>query len=376
MKQVIYIIMNMLSLNAFPAMGQTALFPKGDPLSTDYFTDPAFLYPLLTKDKNNEFALGSVTFEPGARTIWHTHPKGQVLIATEGDGFYQERGKPARHLKKGDVVNIPENVEHWHGATAHSKFVHIAITNYKGDQNVVWLKPVSEEEYRQANSSVLAADESKTLQHLSVKQQSIVSISALTAVGNIEGLKIALNSGLDSGLTINEIKDVLVQLYAYCGFPRSLNGINTFMAVLEERKVKGIQDTEGKSARPVHDADKYQTGKKTLQALTGREEKTPSGANAFAPAIDTFLKEHLFADIFSRDVLDHQQRELVTISTLAAMSGVAAQLQAHIGIAMHIGLTGHKLQDVFAVIDSIIGKKEGDLARSTLDKVANERSRN
>jgi quercetin dioxygenase-like cupin family protein len=129
----------------------TLIFPEGDPLPNDYFTGNAFLYPLLAKDKNNEFALGSVTFMPGARTIWHTHPKGQVLIVTEGQGFYQERGKPARSLKKGDVVNIPENVEHWHGASANSRFVHIAITNYKGGENVTWLQPVTEEEYSAVN---------------------------------------------------------------------------------------------------------------------------------------------------------------------------------------------------------------------------------
>jgi len=134
-----------------PTTAQNSIFSQGAPLPSDYFTGHAFLHPLLAKDKNNEFALGSVTFEPGARTIWHSHPKGQVLIVTEGEGFYQERGKPAQHLKKGDVVNIPENVEHWHGATAHSKFVHIAITNYKGDQNVVWLQPVSDQEYQEVN---------------------------------------------------------------------------------------------------------------------------------------------------------------------------------------------------------------------------------
>jgi quercetin dioxygenase-like cupin family protein len=69
------------------------LFTKGDKLSNDWFTGNAFLKPLLTKDKNNDFALGSVTFEAGARTNWHTHPKGQVLIVTEGQGFYQERGE-------------------------------------------------------------------------------------------------------------------------------------------------------------------------------------------------------------------------------------------------------------------------------------------
>ena len=134
-----------------PTTEQASIFPKGNPLSSDYFTGNAFLHPLLAKDKNNEFALGSVTFEPGARTNWHTHPKGQVLIVIEGEGFYQEKGKPAQRLKKGDVVNIPENVEHWHGAAVHSRLVHIAITSYKDDQNVVWLKPVSDQQYQEVN---------------------------------------------------------------------------------------------------------------------------------------------------------------------------------------------------------------------------------
>ena len=127
------------------------LFDKGEAAPADYFTGAAFIHPLIARDNNNEFALGSVTFEPGARTIWHTHPKGQVLIVSEGQGFYQEKGKSAQHLKKGDVINIPENVEHWHGADAGHKLVHIAITNYKEDQNVVWLKPVSEKEYAAVN---------------------------------------------------------------------------------------------------------------------------------------------------------------------------------------------------------------------------------
>jgi alkylhydroperoxidase/carboxymuconolactone decarboxylase family protein YurZ len=214
-----------------------------------------------------------------------------------------------------------------------------------------------------------AQDNKKTDQLLTAQQQSIVSISALTAAGDIEQLKIRLHAGLDAGLTINEVKEVLVQLYAYCGFPRSLNGINTFMTVIKERKAKGIRDSEGKNATPIHDKNKYLTGKSTLQVLTGKEEKAPAGANAFAPAIDTFLKEHLFADIFSRDILTYQQRELVTVSALAAMSGVAPQLQAHIFIAMNMGLSQSQLLDAFAIIDHTVGKKEGDLARSTLDKV-------
>ncbi|KMS65079.1 hypothetical protein BVRB_039660 [Beta vulgaris subsp. vulgaris] len=132
---------------------ENSIFPKGDKLENGYFTGDAFLKPLLAKDKSNEFAMGSVTFEPGARTNWHTHPKGQVLIITEGEGLYQEKGKPAQPIKKGDVVNIPENTEHWHGATTDTKMVHIAITNFKGEENVIWLAPVTDEQFTSANKN-------------------------------------------------------------------------------------------------------------------------------------------------------------------------------------------------------------------------------
>ena len=129
----------------------TEIFPKGQPLPKDWFSGNAFLTPLVAKDKNNEFSVGSITFEPCARTNWHTHPKGQVLLVIEGNGFYQEKGKSAQPIKTGDVINIPENIEHWHGASATSKMVHIAITNYKDDIQVTWLQPVTDEEYNNVN---------------------------------------------------------------------------------------------------------------------------------------------------------------------------------------------------------------------------------
>ena len=210
---------------------------------------------------------------------------------------------------------------------------------------------------------------------LNPQQKSIVSIAALTAVGDLEHLKTQLNSGLDAGLTINEIKEVLVQLYAYCGFPRSLNGINAFMNVVEERKANGITDVEGKDASPITDtANKYMTGKKTLQTLTGLEEKGPrTGASAFAPAIDTFLKEHLFADIFSRDILTHQQRELATISVLSAMEGVASQLQFHLAVGMNIGLTENLLNQIFSIIETHIGKQQAEIAKNVLMKMTDKK---
>lgn len=132
-------------------MDKTKIFPKGEQLPSDWFTGDAFFNLLVARDSNNDFSAGSVTFEPGARTNWHTHPKGQVLIVIEGKGFYQEKGKQTQSINIGDVVNIPENVEHWHGASADSKMVHLAITNYKGDTQVTWLESVTEEEYKSVN---------------------------------------------------------------------------------------------------------------------------------------------------------------------------------------------------------------------------------
>ena len=212
-------------------------------------------------------------------------------------------------------------------------------------------------------------------QTLNAQQQSIVSIASLTAIGDLLNLKTQLNAGLDTGLTINEIKEVLVQMYAYCGFPRCLNGINTFMTVVEERKAKGIIDVIGKEASPITDViNKYETGKQTLQQLTGIEEKGPkTGANAFTPIIDTFLKEHLFADIFSRDVLTHQQRELATISVLSALEGVAPQLQFHLAVGLNIGLTKDQLKQVFSIIETIISKSQAEIAKNVLSKITEKK---
>jgi quercetin dioxygenase-like cupin family protein/alkylhydroperoxidase/carboxymuconolactone decarboxylase family protein YurZ len=190
---------------------------------------------------------------------------------------------------------------------------------------------------------------------LTDKQKKIATISANTAIGNLHALKQELNAGLDAGLTINEIKEVLVQMYAYAGFPRSLQGINTFMAVLEERKAKGINDTVGNVFSPITETgDKYTRGKETLQQLTGRIDDKPTGANAFAPAIDVFLKEHLFADIFERDVLTYQQRELATISALTAMPGVEPMLNSHINMGKNTGLTETQLQEINSVVNSSV----------------------
>lgn len=184
-------------------------------------------------------------------------------------------------------------------------------------------------------------------------------------------MKSGLQEGLDAGLTENEIKEVLVHLYAYCGFPRSIRGLQTFMEVLKERKTEGISDIEGKVVSPINnDSSKYERGKKVLGELTKiPQSNTLTGYSAFAPAIDTFLKEHLFADIFERDVLTYAQRELVTISVIATIGNADPMLQSHLGISLNVGITSEQLKEFVKIIKTTAGKKNAKSAWEVLEQV-------
>jgi 4-carboxymuconolactone decarboxylase len=214
-------------------------------------------------------------------------------------------------------------------------------------------------------------------QALSTKQQSIIPIAAFTAIGDLAKLRTALHDGLDAGLSVNEIKEILVHLYAYTGFPRSLNGINTFMAVIDERRAQGIEDEPGKEASPLPtDMNKDEYGARVRAKLAGWDMiPPPSGYQLFAPIIDTFLKEHLFADIFARDILDFQSRELVTISALASMTGTGGQLRFHLGAAMNTGLSEAQMQDLVAVLKARVGQQEAEDAAAILQNVLGSRAK-
>jgi 4-carboxymuconolactone decarboxylase len=225
-------------------------------------------------------------------------------------------------------------------------------------------------------AAISEAQNMDSSQGLSAKQQSIIPIAAFTASGEMEKLKAALREGLEAGLTVNEIKEILVQMYAYAGFPRSLNGIHAFMALMDERQAKGIKDEVGKEASPLPaDINKDEYGAKVRARLAGQDViPPPSGYQLFTPVIDTFLKEHLFADIFVRDILDDQARELATISALAGMTGTTGQLRFHLGAAMNTGLNGPQMQDFISVLKSKVGNEEAEKANEVLAGVLSKRA--
>lgn len=215
----------------------------------------------------------------------------------------------------------------------------------------------------------------KEIKMLDLKQQNMITISAFTATGDLHRLEGELHKGLDAKLTINEIKEIFAHLYAYVGFPRSLNAQNLFMKIVEIRKNAGKNDIEGKKASPKsknYNAIEY--GKKVRAKLAGlKKDYTGAEYQEFSPVIDEYLLGHLFGDIFSRDVLSMQERELVTISALASLSGTQGQLNFHFKASMNMGLTKEQLQDFIKVIDSKVSSDQAKLSNLTLNKVLEKR---
>ena len=134
------------------AQSQKSIFPKGQKAPQNNFTGAVWVHGLIEADSAFNIPVASVTFEKGARTRWHTHGGGQALIAIDGIGYYQEKGKPIQILRKGDSVKCPPNTQHWHGASSEVGFVQIAVTPNAVSGRVTWLKAVTDEEYNQTKN--------------------------------------------------------------------------------------------------------------------------------------------------------------------------------------------------------------------------------
>lgn len=203
---------------------------------------------------------------------------------------------------------------------------------------------------------------------LSARQQAIVPIAALAAAGDLAQLNAALNQGLDAGLTVSDAREILVQLYAYAGFPRSLNALGELMKVLEARKQRGIQDAPGSApSRPIPKGDALlAAGTVNQTRLSGGPVEGP--LFDFAPTANEYLRAHLFGDIFERDNLDWQSRELATVGMLSALPGAEPQLQSHMRISMNVGLTAGQLRQLTQVLAERVDADPARRASEALDR--------
>lgn len=202
---------------------------------------------------------------------------------------------------------------------------------------------------------------------LTAQQQAFIPVAALAAQGDIPRLNNALEHALDAGVTVNEAKEILVQLYAYAGFPRSLNALSELMTVTQARKSRGEHDEIGREpSKPIpKGSELLDAGTANQTKLIGAPVKGP--IFEFAPAIDEYLKTHLFGDIFERDNIIWQDRELATVAMLSSIPGAEAQLQSHMRVSMNIGLTEDQLRALADTLHEHVGLENAKRATNALN---------
>lgn len=187
---------------------------------------------------------------------------------------------------------------------------------------------------------------------LDLKSKEIAVIAALTAMGNAQPqLKVHINGALNTGSTINELKEVILQMSVYSGFPSSINGMNALKEVLLERQGKGIKDDVGKTANVNKVSDRKSLGEQELSALDSLQvEKLKNTYDDFSPELVQFTLEYAYADIFSRDNLSKRHRQIATISALTALGTAQQQLKFHINAGLNIGLKEDEIKEIMLLM--------------------------
>ncbi len=334
-------------ISAFPTGNENAGFEK-------YFTGKSWLAP-LTGNKDLNVPMYNVTFEPGCRNNWHSHTGGQILIAVGGIGYYQERGKMAQRLLPGDIVEIAPNVGHWHGAAPDSWFSHIAVECNPQTNSNTWYEPVNEEEYAKAvgnltllsqntsnkandrieickeNYTALFGGEALTGQgtdpemmdilqkfifgevfrtgDMDKRTREMITCVTLTTMQTLPQLRSHAGAALNVGVTPVELRELVYLCAPFIGFPRTLNALATINEVFNERNISLPLEKQG----TVTENDRYVKGASIQNPLYGDEIKevlkdVPGGLGSETAR---FLTEFCFGDIYTRNGLDVQTRELL-----------------------------------------------------------------
>ena len=336
------------------------MFPQGEPLPeqfSKYFTGQAWL-ARLTTDAALNVPVSNVTFSPGCRNNWHSHTGGQLLIAVGGRGYYQEKGRPARELLPGDVVEIAPDVVHWHGAAPDSWFSHLAVECNPATNVNTWLEPVDDAQYDAATASRPVFSEGIPVD--GAKDPELFEIFDNFALGEVLGhggldartrlmcilasnvasqgraaFRATLDAALGAGVTSVEVKEVHDQAVPYVGMAKVADFIGAANDMLEARGV-GLP-LEGQSTTTP--ADRFEKGLAVQRSIfgAGHIDAMREAAPETQKHIQQYLSDNCFGDFLTRGGLDVKTRELVTFSLLVSLGGCEPQVKGHIAGNVNLG---------------------------------------
>jgi 4-carboxymuconolactone decarboxylase len=335
--------------------GGGARVPRPGP--AEHFTGSVRVEMLFEARDPSHTSGGSVTFEPGARTAWHSHPRGQILIVTAGTGRVQRWGDPVDEIRTGDVVRIPAGQKHWHGASPQAAMTHLAISEHRDGTTVEWMEQVSDEQYhgpvrpqeRPADQPQGTGRPSGTLQpkvapglatltddvlfgdvwnrtELSPRDRSLVTISVLIATGKSAQLAGHLGRALTNGVTPSEASGLLAHLAIYAGWPNAVSALEIYDQVYTARRIDTTTLRTVAPRAPV------------LASDAARAQAVTKEFGLVAPKFAQLTNDVVFDDLWRRPDLSPRDRSLVTIAALAAM-GDDAQLDGYLRRGVESGLS-------------------------------------
>ncbi len=211
---------------------------------------------------------------------------------------------------------------------------------------------------------------------LDLKSREIAVVAALTAMGNAEPqLKVHINGALNTGSSINELKEVILQMSVYSGFPKTMNGMNALKEVLHDRQQQGIKDTAGNTATKTK-TGRIKSGEQEISKLDSQQvEKLKKAYQDFSPDLIRFILGYGYADIFARDNLDKKYRQIATISALTALGTAQPQLKFHIDGGLNIGLTENEIKEIMLMMTVYSGFPSAMNGMNALKEVLAERKK-
>jgi len=383
-------LMTMALLAPAATAAQTIVITRGGsrdvrPGPTENFTGGVSVEILFEALDPSHASGGVVSFEPGARTAWHSHPRGQVLIVTAGTGRVQQWGNPSEEIRAGDVVRIPAGQKHWHGASSQASMTHIAITEHRDGTAVQWMEKVTDDQYNnlpQSQPSTQpqgAGAPSGPLQQrlapglatltddvlfgdvwrrpeLSPRDRSLVTISVLIATGKPAQLAGHLGQALTNGVQPSEASGLLAHLAIYCGWPSAVSALEVYERVYADRKIEtaALRTETPRLPTPSSDA--------------ARAKAMDDELSAVAPKFVQLTNNVVFDDLWRRSDLSLRDRSLVTIAALAAM-GDDDQLDFYLHRGIESGLTRAQITEALTHLGFYAGWPKATKAMLAVTRV-------
>lgn len=382
---------------------------KGEQAPTEWFTGTVWLNRLINPDESYNVNSGIVTFEPRARTNWHSHTNGQILFVTEGIGYYQEQDKPIQLIQKGDVVKIPKNVKHWHGASHNSSMRHIAMITEVDTDKTEWFEAVSDEEYNTFQAPVsevennlspvaimnheklwpdyistakqtdpelieifdnFAFDEVWNHSNMPVKERALLLMASAIGSNSQGEFKMFLNGALNVGATPIEAKEILYQAVPYTGMNRVVDFLYPMNDIFKQRGIALPLKEQSVSNLNT----RMEVGTELMNTLTGGNvQKMRDNSPKDLLHIQDYLAGNCFGDHVSRNGLDIKFREKVTLTLLISMGGTESQVKGHIAVNNRVGNSRQDIIDVITQLVPYIGYPRTLNALNCLNEVLPEK---